>query len=174
MFRYEWATAAVTVPKDETEYEAWRRESMELSKPYCEEDWIWQFEADGTDYSVTDLVFHNRSLFGMIGIVLHTDGEFNATDVIDTAEEAPVVTINGVRLYHLGEIDPNDNIVGNVSSDHHRKGYMMVGYATADLPEEFTLTVTWNGSTVEIPLKRADVMRRENAPESVYDEVFNY
>ena len=31
MFRYEWATGMVTVPKDKAEYEAWRKESMELS-----------------------------------------------------------------------------------------------------------------------------------------------
>lgn len=176
VFRYKWASGEVTVPQNETEYEAWRKESRDLSAPYCENDWIWQFEGKGSDFTVTDLVFHNRSLNGLIGIAFRSEEPFDPGVLIDTAENAPVVSIDGVRLKHLGEIDPYENICGYVSPDHLRKGYMTVGCAIADLPETFTLTVTWHGSTVEIPLNRDDVLLAEKAEdvEPYYDAIFDY
>lgn len=93
----------------------------------------------------------------------------------ETAEEAPQVFINGVPLKHEGEIDPLSSICGYVSKDQHRIGYMMLGAATADLPEMFTLTVTWHGETAEIRLKLSDVIREKSAQsETYYDEVFDY
>lgn len=174
MFRYEWATGKVTVPKDEAEYEAWRKESSDLSAPYCDEDWIWQFEAKGESFSVTDLVFHNHSMIGLIGVVLSSE-EALPRSHSEMAEEAPQVFINGVPLKHEGEIDPLSSICGYVSKDQHRIGYMMLGAATADLPEMFTLTVTWHGETAEIRLKLSDVIREKSAQsETYYDEVFDY
>ena len=176
VFRYEWATGKVTLPQTDAEYEAWRKESRELAAPYCENDWIWQFEAKGSDFTVTDLIFHNHDLFGLIGIAFRSEEPFDPGAFIDTLEDAPVVSINGVPLRHVGEIDPHDSICGNVSEDQHRKGYMMVGVATADLPETFTLSVTWHGSTVEIPLNRSDVKLAQKAEdvEPYYDAIFNY
>ena len=94
----------------------------------------------------------------------------------NTAESAPVVSINGIPLKHYGEIDPYENICGGVSNDHQRKGYFMIGCATADLPETFTLSVTWQGETVEIPLKRSDVRLEKDAEKAVpyYREIFGY
>ena len=174
VFRYEWATGKVTVPKDEEEYTAWRKESMELSKPYCEEDWTWHFDAKGESFSVTDLVFHNRSLNGIIGVVLSSDTPFEARQS-ETAEEAPIVTINGVRLVHLGEVDPLESLMAGLSKDRCKKGYQMVGAAVADLPETFTLSVTYQGETVEVTLQRDDVVKQPNAQTyAYYDEVFGY
>ena len=176
VFRYEWSTGKVTVPQSEAEYETWRKESRDLSEPYYEDDWIWHFEAKGENFTVTDLIFHNRSLSGEIGIALRSDRPFDPGEVIDTAESAPVVTINVIPLKHYGEIDPYENIYGGVSSDRHRKGYFMIGCATADLPETFTLSVTWRGETVEISLNRSDVRLEKEGEkaESYYREIFNY
>ena len=172
VFRYEWATGKVTVPKNEAEYEAWRKESSDLSAPYCEEDWFWHFDAKGETFSVTDLVFHNSSLNGIIGVALLS--EQTETGNTETAVDAPIVTVNGVRLRHLGEIDPLESIMASVSKDGHR-GYLMVGAATADLPDAFTMTVAWHGETVEIPLKLSDVILEKSAQnQSYYDEVFDY
>ena len=174
VFRYEWATGKVTVPKNDSEYEAWRRESMELSKPYCEEDWIWHTDAQGTSFSVADLIFHNRSLNGIIGVVLASDTPFESGR-FETAEDAPIVTVNGIRLLHLGEVDPLESLMAGVSKDRCRKGYLMVGAAIADLPETFTVSVTYRGETVETTLRLSDVLRVRNAQEErYYDEVFDY
>ncbi|MBQ3488172.1 MAG: hypothetical protein IJA71_07790, partial [Clostridia bacterium] len=40
IFRIDWATKQVTGPKDQAEYEAWRKESMELSAPDYGTDYI--------------------------------------------------------------------------------------------------------------------------------------
>lgn len=174
MFRYEWATGKVTVPKDETEYEAWRRESAQLSKPYHEEDWIWHFDAKGESFSVTDLIFHNRSLYGMIGVVLESDQGFTRSQR-ETAEEAPQISINGVPLVHYGEVDPYESITTYVSKDERRAGVELTGASVADLGETFTLTVTYRGETVKTTLKLSDVIKKPNAQtEFYYEDVFDY
>ena len=173
VFRYEWATAKVTLPKDEAEYEAWRRESMELSKPYCEEDWIWHFDANGETFGVKAIVFHNHSLNGMIGVVLSSQQQFDR-NMCETAEEAPKVSINGVPLVHYGEVDPNATIMGYVSDDGHAKGYEMTGAAVADLPETFVLSVTYQGETVETTLHLSDVIRMDDAYNDIYADAFDY
>ena len=175
VFRYEWATGKVTVPKDEAQYEAWRRESMKLSKPYHSEDWVWHIDAQSASFGVTDLIFHNKSLFGMIGVVLQSKEPFAAQQRIESAEDAPVIKINGVPLTHLGEVDPLESIMAGLSKDRCRAGYLLVGISVADLPETFTLTVTYRGETVETTLHRSDVLRVQNAQEERdYDEVFDY
>ena len=174
VFRYEWETGKVTVPKDEAEYTEWRKESMELSKPYHEEDWIWHVEAVGGTFTVTDLVFHNRSLSGEIGVVLSNQQSFEKGKK-ETAEDAPVITLNGLRLVHLGEVDPHESITAGLSKDRTKKGYFLIGASVADLPETFTLSVTYQGETVEVTLKRSDAVRVKNAQEeSYYNEVFGY
>ena len=173
VFRYEWKTGKVTVPKDKAEYEAWRKESMELSRPYCEEDWIWHLDAKGEMFGIEDLVFHNHSQYGMIGVVLSTEGQFERSKR-ETAEEAPKVSINGIPLVHYGEVDPHAAIMGYVTKDGRRKGYEMTGAAVADLPKTFTLSVTYRGETVETTLRLSDVIRMDDAYNDVYADAFDY
>ena len=45
IFRIDWATKQVTGPRDQAEYEAWRKESMELSAPDYGTDYIAKLSA---------------------------------------------------------------------------------------------------------------------------------
>ena len=120
---------------------------------------------DGVDLTLRD---------GEIGVVLSNQQPFEKGKK-ETAEDAPVITLNGLRLAHLGEVDPNESIQAGLSKDRTKKGYFLVGASVADLPETFTLSVTYQGETVEVTLKRSDAVRVKNAQEeSYYNEVFGY
>lgn len=168
VFCYEWKTGKVTVPQDDAEYQAWRKESMELSAPLCEEDWIWQFDEKLGNISVTDLVFHTRSMWSEIGIAFESEQGFS-----DDAE-LPKVLINGVELKHVGEIDPLTDTAPYVRSDQKKLAYCMVGYSPADLGETFILTIEWRGSKTEITLKTSDVIREYAPTLKEYQELFHY
>ena len=109
----------------------------------------------------------------MIGVVLSADEPFEH-EKRETAEEAPKVSVNGVPLVHYGEVDPYAAILGYVAKDGHRKGYEMTGAAVADLPEIFTLSVTYRGETIETTLRLSDVIRMEDANQDVYADAFDY
>lgn len=168
VFRYEWATGNVTPPKDEAEYEAWRKESMELSAKLCDTDWIWQFDEPLGDVQVTDLIFHTHSMWSDIGIVFGTENGF-----ADGAE-LPKVWLNGIALAHVGEIDPLTDTVPYVRSDKKKLAYCMVGYSPADLGETFTLTVEWQGSRKDLTLHMSDVIREDAYEIKEYKALFHY
>ena len=168
VFRYEWETGKVTLPQDDAEYQAWRKESEELSAQLCVTDWIWQFDEKLGDVSVTDLIFHTRSMWSDIGIAFESEQDFS-----DDAEP-PKVLINGVELKHAGEIDPLTDLTPYVRSDKKKLAYRMVGYSPADLGETFTLTVEWHGSRTDITLKTSDVIREDAPGIEEYKSLFRY
>ena len=168
VFRYEWETLKVTLPQDDTEYQAWRKESEELSERICETDWIWQFDEKLGDVSVTDLIFHTRSMWSDIGIAFESEQGFS-----DDAKP-PKMLINGVELKHVGEIDPLTDLTPYVRSDKKKLAYRMVGYSPADLGETFTLTVEWRGSKKNITLHMSDVIREDAYEIKEYEALFHY
>lgn len=167
-FRYEWETEKVTLPKDRTEYEAWRKESMVLCAPYCEEDWVWQFHEQIGDAAVTDLVFHTRSMLGVIGIAFESDHGFTSD------ADRPKVMLNGTTLIYVGEIDPLIGTAPGIRSDGKKCGYCMVGYSPADLGDTFTLTVIWHGNTASVTLRLSDVIRCNAEEIRDYRSLFDY
>ncbi len=168
VFRYEWETGKVTLPQDDAEYQAWRKESEELSAELCETDWIWQFDEKLGDVSVTDLIFHTRSMWSDIGIAFESEQGFSED------EEPPKVLINGVELKHVGKINPLTDLTPYVRSDKKKLAYCMVGYSPADLGETFTLTVEWHGSRTNITLKTSDVIREDAPGIKEYQDLFRY
>ena len=168
VFRYEWRTGKATVPQSDIEYEAWRRESMELSACYNDADWIWQFDEKLGDVRVTDLVFQTHSLWSEIGILFESEKGF--PDKV----EPPKVYINGTELKHVGEIDPLTSTDSYLRSDGKKLAYCMVGYSPAELGDTFTLTVEWSGSKTEITLKTSDAIRERANGIEEYKAVFYY
>lgn len=168
VFRYEWRTGKAAVPQSDVEYEAWRRESMELSACYNDADWIWQFDEKLGDVRVTDLVFQTHSLWSEIGILFESEQGF--PDEV----EPPKVYINGTELKHVGEIDPLTSTDLYLRSDGKKLAYCMVGYSPSDLGDTFTLTVEWAGSKTEITLQTSDVIRERANGIEAYKAVFYY
>ena len=168
MFRYEWETGKATVPQDEAEYEAWRKESMELSAQYNKTDWIWQFDEKLGNVRVTDLVFQTHSMWSTIGIMFESEQKFS------NEVEPPRVWINGIELVHVGEIDPLSSTAPYVRADKKKLAYCMVGYSPADLTDTFTLTVEWQGNRTEIALKLSDVIREAANTIDEYQALFRY
>lgn len=167
MFRYEWATGTVMLPKDDAEYTAWRKESYELTKPYCESDWIWTCSKKGDGFTVTDLLYQTESMFGMVGVVLETEQPYENGDL-------PTIEIDGVPLKYEGEVDPLTSALPYVSEDKHTVGFLLVGSAVADLSDTFTLTVRWNGSVSNVTLHKSDVLRANAESISRYSTLFDY
>ncbi len=173
MFRYNWRTGEATVPNSYEEYLAMRKESYELAKPYCTADWIWRFRAEADGFAVTDLVFHNKTMNGVIGLVLEETVNREMENLFDP-REAPVVTLDGTELTFNADANTLDPSLGNLSKDGKRCGYCYFGFATADLPDSFPLTVTWRGKTTSVTLNKSDVIRLPAGDDRSYHDVLGY
>ena len=173
MFRYNWRTGEATVPNGYEEYLAMRKESYELAKPYCTADWIWRFHAESEGFAATDLVFHNKTMNGVIGLVLEETASGEMEDLFDP-HEAPVLMLDGIPLVFNADANKLDPTLGNRSKDGKRCGYCYFGYAAADLPETFELSVMWRGKTASVTLNKSDVIRLPDGDDRSYHDVFGY
>lgn len=154
VFRVRWATGTVTLPKDEAEYLAWRRESEQLSLALrYDTDAIARPAAKANGFTATDLIFENQFL-EVIGLVLETP---DAVGDAHLAGSCPVVTVGGVALepYPYSDEEP-DRIEGRSENGDTRHGFLFFGPALGALPESFEVTVAWRGETLTFTLHQSD------------------
>ncbi len=171
IFRVEWATGKVTGPKDEAEYNAWRKESMELSAPDYGTDYIAKCDAKADTFRVTQAVFLNNWA-GYFALVVETDQAVDKP--LHGMDRQPEVTLNGVRLNnHTNYIqDPND-FMGGYDRDGKRVGFWLDAPALRLLPDTFDVTVNWNGSSVTFTLHKADFTPGD-AQHGEYHKLFGF
>ena len=171
IFRVEWATGKVTGPKDEAEYNAWRKESMELSAPDYGTDYIAKCDAKADTFRVTQAVFLNNWA-GYFALVVETDQAVDKP--LHGMDRQPEVTLNGVRLNnHTNYIqDPND-FMGGYDHDGKRVGFWLDAPALRLLPDTFDVTVAWNGSETTFTLHKSD-FQPGDAQHGEYHKLFGF
>ena len=171
VFRIEWATGKVTGPKDQAEYEAWRKESMELSAPDYGTDYIAKFEAKADTFSVTQAVYLNN-FQGYFALVLETNEAVDKP--LHGMDRQPVVTVNGVKLNnHTVYIQTPNDFLGGSDRDGKRVGFWLDAPAFRLLPEEFQVTVSWNGSETSFTLHKSD-FQPGDAQSGEYHKLFGF
>lgn len=159
VFRIEWTSGKVTLPKDDEEFLAWREESEALSAKYGEYDtnFVAKPNAKADTFTVTDVTFVNAydepgEYFG-IGLVFETNEAIK--DPHNGKERQPIVTIAGVQIENQTDYDL-DLFDGGISKDGKHIGFQFHGAAYRTLPEEFEVTVEWNGSRTTFTLHKSD------------------
>ena len=162
VFRIEWATGKVSVPKDETEYLAWRQESEAMSAENGDNDamFIAKPDAKADTFTVKELVYmnHDSAMHGMIGLIFETDEPVK--DPFDGKDRQPVVTVNGITFEsETYDYDKLDKFSGGTENGGRRVGYVLYGTAYRLLPETFDVTVSWNGSSVTFTMQKSDLIR---------------
>ena len=171
IFRVEWATGKVTGPKDEMEYEAWRKESAELSAPDYGEDYIANTIAKADTFIVTQVIYYNNWA-GYFGLVVETDKPVDSP--LHGMDRQPVVTVNGVTLknHTIYTQTPND-FMGGSDKSGKRVGFMLDAPAFRLLPETFDITVSWNGSETTFTLHKSD-FHPGDAQSGEYHKLFGF
>ena len=171
IFRIEWATGKVTGPKDEAEYNAWRKESMELSAPDYGVDYMAKVSAKADTFTVSEVIYFN-SWAGYFGLVMETDQPVDKP--LYGMDRQPVVTLNGVKLNnHTNYIqDPND-FMGGTDHGGKRVGFWLDAPALRLLPDTFDVTVSWNGSETTFTLHKSD-FDRGDAQHGEYHKLFGF
>ena len=171
IFRVEWATGKVTGPKDQAEYEAWRKESMELSAPDYSTDYIAKLTAKADTFTVSQVVYLNNWA-GYFGLVVETDQPVDKP--LYGMDRQPVVTVNGVRLNnHTNYIQTPNDFMGGSDRDGKRIGFWLDAPALRLLPDSFDVTVAYNGSEVTFTLHKADFAPGD-AQHGEYQRLFGF
>ena len=171
IFRVEWATGKVTGPKDEAEYEAWRKESMELSSPDYGVDYMAKLSAKADTFTVSEVIYFN-SWAGYFGLVMETDQPVDKP--LYGMDRQPVVTLNGVKLNnHTNYIQTPNDFMGGWDRDGKRVGFWLDAPAFRLLPDTFDVTVSWNGNSVTFTLHKAD-FRPGDAQHGEYHKLFGF
>lgn len=154
IFRIDWATGKVTGPKDQAEYEAWRKESMELSAPDYGTDYMAKVSAKADTFTVSEVIYFN-GWAGYFGLVVETDQPVDKP--LYGMDRQPVVTVNGVKLNnHTNYIQTPNDFMGGTDHDGKRVGFWLDAPAFRLLPDTFDVTVAWNGSSVTFTLNKSD------------------
>lgn len=171
VFRIEWATGKVTGPRDETEYESWRKESMELSALDYGTDYIAKVSAKADTFRVSEVVYLN-SWQGYFALVVETD------EVVDQPlhgmDRQPVVTVNGVKLNnHTVYIQTPNAFLGGFDSGGKRIGFWLDAPAYRLLPETFDVTVAWNSSKVTFQMNKSSFTPGD-AQSGYYHNLFGF
>ncbi len=171
VFRIDWATGKVTGPKDQAEYEAWRKESMELSSLDYSTDYIAKVNEKADTFTVSQVVYLN-AWAGYFALVVETDEAVDKP--LYGMDRQPVVTVNGVKLNnHTNYIqDPND-FMGGYDHGGKRVGFWLDAPALRLMPDTFEVTVSWNGSSVTFTLHKAD-FDRGDAQHGEYHKLFGF
>ena len=171
VFRIEWATGKITGPKDEEEYNAWRKESMELSAPDYGTDYIAKFEAKADTFTVSQVVYLNNWA-GYFGLVVETDQPVDKP--LYGMDRQPVVTVNGVKLNnHTNYIQTPNDFMGGYDHDGKRIGFWLDAPALRLLPDAFDVTVSWNGSETTFTLSKSD-FQPGDAQSGEYQRLFGF
>ena len=123
---------------------------MELSAPDYGTDYIAKFEAKADTFTVTQTVYLNN-FQGYFALVLETDEAVDKP--LHGMDRQPVVTVNGVKLNnHTVYIQTPNDFLGGSDRDGKRVGFWLDAPAFRLLPEEFQVTVSWNGSETSFTL----------------------
>ena len=171
IFRIDWATKQVTGPRDQAEYEAWRKESMELSAPDYGTDYIAKLSAKADTFTVSQVVYLNNWA-GYFGLVVETDKAVDKP--LHSMDRQPVVTLNGVKLNnHTNYIQTPNDFMGGSDRDGKRIGFWLDAPALRLLPESFDVTVAWNGSEVTFTLHKSD-FQPGDAQSGEYKRLFGF
>ena len=171
IFRIDWATEQVTGPKDQAEYEAWRKESMELSAPDYGTDYIAKLSAKADTFTVSEVIYFN-GWAGYFGLVVETDQPVDKP--LYGMDRQPVVTVNGVKLNnHTNYIQTPNDFMGGWDRDGKRVGFWLDAPALRLMPDTFDVTVTWNGSSVTFTLHKAD-FQPGDAQHGEYHKLFGF
>jgi hypothetical protein len=174
-FRIEWATGKVTLPKDETEWLAWRQECEANFNYYADYDanYVAKPNAQADTFTVTDLMYNNRmGLKGMIGLVLETETPVKKPH--NGKDNQPVVTINGTTLEGMTvEYGLTDRYEGGSENGGKRVGFLLYGPAYRTLPDSFEVTIAWNGSSTTFTMHKSDLIRMyvgDSGPEMFHND----
>ncbi|MBQ1564524.1 MAG: hypothetical protein IIZ82_00195, partial [Clostridia bacterium] len=155
IFRVNWKNKTVTAPKDDAEYDAWRKESAELSAKDYGTDFLAKPEIACDSFKVKEMIYLNKSAEGQLAVILETDEPVK--DALHGRDRQPVVTVNGVTLEN--EItyiqDPND-FCGGSKNGGKLNGFWLYCPAYRTLPETFEVTVSWRGDTVTFTMHKSD------------------
>ena len=171
IFRIDWATKQVTGPRDQAEYEAWRKESMELSSPDYGTDYIAKICEKADTFTVSQVVYLNNWA-GYFGLVVETDEAVDKP--LHGMDRQPAVTLNGVRLNnHTNYIQTPNDFMGGSDKGGKRVGFWLDAPAFRLLPDTFDVTVTWNGSSVTFPLHKSDFTPGD-AQHGEYQRLFGF
>ncbi len=171
VFRIEWATGKVTGPKDQAEYQAWRKESMELSSPDYGVDYMAKVSAKADTFTVSEVIYFNNWA-GYFGLVVETDEPVDKP--LYGMDRQPVVTVNGVRLNnHTNYIQTPNDFMGGTDHDGKRVGFWLDAPALRLLPDTFDVTVSWNGSETTFTLHKSD-FDRGDAQHGEYKQLFGF
>ena len=171
IFRIDWATKQVTGPRDQAEYEAWRKESMELSAPDYGTDYIAKCDAKADTFRVTQAVYLNNWM-GYFALVVETDEPVDKP--LYGMDRQPVVTVNGVRLNnHTNYIQTPNDFMGGFDQDGKRVGFWLDAPALRLMPDTFDVTVSWNGSETAFTLHKSD-FQPGDAQHGEYHRLFGF
>ena len=171
IFRIDWATKQVTGPRDQAEYEAWRKESMELSAPDYGTDYIAKLSAKADTFIVSQVVYLNNWA-GYFGLVVETDQPVDKP--LYGMDRQPVVTLNGVKLNnHTNYIQTPNDFMGGTDHDGKRVGFWLDAPALRLLPDTFDVTVSWNGSETTFTLHKSD-FQPGDAQHGEYHKLFGF
>ena len=171
IFRIDWATKQVTGPRDQAEYEAWRKESMELSAPDYGTDYIAKLSAKADTFIVSQVVYLNNWA-GYFGLVVETDQPVDKP--LYGMDRQPAVTLNGVRLNnHTNYIQTPNDFMGGTDHDGKRIGFWLDAPALRLLPDSFEVTVSWNGSETTFTLHKSD-FQPGDAQHGEYKRLFGF
>ena len=171
IFRIDWATKQVTGPRDQAEYEAWRKESMELSAPDYGTDYIAKLSAKADTFIVSQVVYLNNWA-GYFGLVVETDQPVDKP--LYGMDRQPVVTVNGVKLNnHTNYIQTPNDFMGGTDHDGKRIGFWLDAPALRLMPDTFDVTVSWNGSETTFTLHKSD-FQPGDAQHGEYKRLFGF
>lgn len=155
VFRVNWKTKQVTVPKDEAEYVAWRKESMELSAKYHQNDYLARPEASCGAFKVKEMIYLNKSAEGQLALIFETDEPVK--DAQHGRDKQPIVTVNGTKLVNetCYVQTPND-FYGGSKDGGKLNGFWLYCPAFRTLPDTFEVTVSWQGDMVTFTMHKSD------------------
>ena len=171
IFRIDWATKQVTGPRDQAEYEAWRKESMELSAPDYGTDYIAKLSAKADTFTVSEVIYFN-GWAGYFGLVVETDQPVDKP--LYGMDRQPAVTLNGVRLNnHTNYIQTPNDFMGGSDHDGKRIGFWLDAPALRLLPDSFEVTVSLNGSETTFILHKSD-FQPGDAQHGEYKRLFGF
>ena len=155
VFRVNWKTRQVTAPKDETEYLAWRKESMELASQYHQNDYLAKPEQTCNAFTVKEMIYLNKSAEGQLALILATDEPVK--DAQHGVDKQPVVTVNGTKLVNETCYVQTPNDFDGGSKDGGKlNGFWLYCPAYRTLPDMFDVTVSWLGDTVTFTMYKSD------------------
>lgn len=155
VFRVNWEKRTVTVPKDEAECSAWRKENADLCAKDYGTDYLAKPEQACSAFTVKEMIYLNKSAEGQLALILETDEPVK--DAQHGADKQPIVIVNGTTLVNetCYVQTPND-FYGGSKDGGKLNGFWLLCPAYRTLPDTFEVTVTWRGDSVTFTMHKSD------------------